>query len=154
MFWNFFCFKNRKKLALDVAATLLLEKKEDRKKEQRDNSNGAQTDSGFSSKSENIKAERVSENNISNDKTSKQSKTTEQQNSETSSENQDMDVDKPNIRGMYKLLKKVFKFIDFFSSFLHNLQKNSCKKNLKFFGRQLWKNPKNQIFMSAFERSK
>ena len=120
MFWNFFCFKNRKKLALDVAATLLLEKKEDRKKEQRDNSNGAQTDSGFSSKSENIKAERVSENNISNDKTSKQSKTTEQQNSETSSENQDMDVDKPNIRGMYKLLKKVFKLIDFFSFLLHN----------------------------------
>ena len=117
MFWIFFCFKNRKKLALDVAATLLLEKKEDRKKEQRDNSNGAQTDSGFSSKSENIKAERVSENNTSTDKTSKQSKTTEQQNSETSSENQDMDVDKPNIRGMYKLLKKVFKFIDLFSSF-------------------------------------
>ena len=98
---KFFCFKNRKKLALDVAATLLLEKKEDRKKQQRDNSNGAQTDSGFSSKSENIK-EKISENNTTGEKSSKQSKTAEQQNSETSSENQDMDIDKPSTRGMYK----------------------------------------------------
>ena len=94
-----------------MAATLLLEKKEDRKKQQRDNTNGAQTDSGFSSKSENIKAEKISENNTTGEKSSKQSKTAEQQNSETSSENQDMDVDKPNIRGMYKLLKNIFKHL-------------------------------------------
>ena len=121
MILKFFHFKNRKKLALDVAATLLLEKKEDRKKQQRDNTNGAQTDSGFSSKSENIKAEKISENNTTGEKSSKQSKTAEQQNSETSSENQDMDVDKPNIRGMYKLLKNIFKLIFFSTQYAEKL---------------------------------
>merc|ERR1712072_1248254 len=76
----------KKKLALDAAATALLLKNEDRKKR---DSNETQTDSGFSSKSENVK-EKISVNNTSTEKTTKQSKT-EQQNSETSSENQDMD---------------------------------------------------------------
>ena len=137
MFWKFFIYKNRKKLALDVAATLLLEKKEDRKKQQRvTNTNGAQTDSGFSSKSENIK-EKISENNTTGEKSSKQSKTAEQQNSETSSENQDMDVDKPNIRGMYKFLKNIFNhLLIWFLLFYTICRKTRVNKNLKFFARQ------------------
>ena len=125
-----------------MAATLLLEKKEDRKKQQRDNTNGAQTDSGFSSKSENIKAEKISENNTTGEKSSKQSKTAEQQNSETSSENQDMDVDKPNIRGMYKLLKNL---LIFFLLFYTICRKTRVKK-FKVFWQTIVKKPKKNKF--------
>ena len=138
-----------------MAATLLLEKKEDRKKQQRDNSNGAQTDSGFSSKSENIKAEKISENNTSTDKTSKQSKTTEQQNSETSSENQDMEVDKPNIRGMYKLLKNISKNLLIFFLLFYTICRKTRVKKIKVFWQTIVKKPKKTNFhVSLFERSK
>ena len=137
-----------------MAATLLLEKKEDRKKQQRDNTNGAQTDSGFSSKSENIK-EKISENNTTGEKSSKQSKTAEQQNSETSSENQDMDVDKPNIRGMYKLLKNIFKHLLIFFLLFYTICRKTRVKKLKVFWQTIVKKPKESNFhVSLFERSK
>ena len=90
-------------MALDVAATAaLLLTTEDRKKRE---SNETQTDSGFSSKSENLNKERKIPEKITTEKTRKQAKT-EQQNSETSSESQDMDIDKPcTTRGMYKIEK-------------------------------------------------
>ena len=94
---------------------------------------------------------KISENNTSTDKTSKQSKTTEQQNSETSSENQDMDVDKPNIRGMYKLLKNL---LIFFLLFYTICRKTRVKK-FKVFWQTIVKKPKKTNFhVSLFERSK